>query len=55
VFWLVISLLSGVKEGLFQALFDGSVYFGGKLCRQNLAFYAVVKMTVSLLGDVGNL
>jgi hypothetical protein len=54
VVWLVISLLFGVKEGLFHALFDGSVCFEGKLCRQNLVFYAVVKMVKSILGDVGD-
>ena len=50
----MISLFSGVKEGLFQALFDGSVCFEGKLCRQNLAFYAVVNMSISILGDIGD-
>jgi len=50
----VILLFSRVKEGLFQALFDGSVCFEGKLCRQNLAFYAVVNMLISILGDIGD-
>jgi hypothetical protein len=54
VFWLVILLFSGVKEGLFHALLDGSVCFEGKLCRQNLAFYGVVKMLISILGDIGD-
>jgi hypothetical protein len=52
VFLLVILLFSGVKEGLFHALLDGSGCFEGKLCRQNLAFYAVVKMLISILGDI---
>lgn len=54
VFWLVILLFSRVKEGLFQALFDESVCFEGKLCRQNLVFYAVVNMLISILGDIGD-
>lgn len=54
VFWLVILLFFGVKEGLFQALFDERWCFEGKLCRQNLVFYAVVKMLISILGDIGD-
>ena len=50
----MISLFSGVKEGLFHVLLDGSVCFEGNLCRQNLVFYAVVKMVESILGDVGD-
>jgi hypothetical protein len=50
----VISLFLGVKEGLFHALFDGSVCFVCKLCRQNSVFCAVVKMVESIFGDIGD-
>lgn len=50
----MISLFLGVKEGLFHALFDGSVCFLCKLCRQNLVFCAVVKIVESIFGDVGD-
>ena len=55
VFWLVMSLFSGVKERLFHVLFDGCVCFEGKLCRQNLAFYAVVDVLIVILGDIGDI